>query len=69
VVLAQDPSAADEGVLVERAGLLVVAQRVQVAGEVVGRAEGLGVILAQDTAITGQGVLVEGAGAQVRTRR
>ena len=37
VVVAQDPPAAGEGVLVQVAGLLVLAQRGQVGGEVVGR--------------------------------
>ena len=62
-----------EGVLVEGAGLLVLAQPAQVAGEVAGRGEGVGVVLAQDPPAAGEGVLVEGAGllvvAQLRTGR
>ena len=65
MVLAQDPAAAGEGVLAEGAGLLVVAQRGQVAGEVVGRGEGVGVVVAQDPPAAGEGVLVEGAGLLV----
>ena len=51
VVLPQDPASAGQGVLVEGAGLLVLTQRAQVAGEVVGRGEGVGVVLAQDPAV------------------
>ena len=47
VVVAEDPAAAGEGVLVEGAGLLVLTQRAQVDGEVVGRAEGVGVVVAE----------------------
>jgi hypothetical protein len=36
VVIAEGAAITDEGVLVEGAGLLVLAERVQVAGEVVG---------------------------------
>ena len=69
MVVAQDPAAAGEGVLVEGAGLLVLAQRVQVDGEVVGRGEGVGVVVAQDPAAAGEGVLVEGAGLLVLAQR
>lgn len=48
VVVAQDPAAAGEGVLVEGTSLLVLAQPGQVDTEVVGRAEGVGVVVAQD---------------------
>ena len=48
MVVAEDPAAAGEGVLVEVAGLLVLAQRAQVGGEVVGRGEGVGVVVAED---------------------
>ena len=68
MVLAQDPAAAGQGVLVEGAGLLVVTQCGQVGGEVVGRGEGVGVVLAQDPASAGQSVLVEGAGLLVVTQ-
>ncbi len=62
MVLAEDPATAGEGVLVEGAGPLVLTQPAQVDGEVVGRAEGVGVVLAQDPAAAGEGVLVEVAG-------
>ena len=65
MVLAEDPAAAGEGVLVEVAGLLVLAQRAQVVGEVAGRGEGVGVVVAEDAAAAGEGVLVEGAGLLV----
>ena len=57
VVLAEDPAAAGEGVLVELPGLLVVAQRPQDEAEVAGRAQGGGVVLAEDPAAAGEGVL------------
>ena len=47
MVVAEDASAAGESVLIEGAGLLVFAQRTQVAGEVVGRAEGVGAVVAE----------------------
>ena len=49
------------------AGLLVLAQRAQVGGEVVGRGEGVGVVVAEDPAAAGEGVLVELRGP-ARTR-
>jgi hypothetical protein len=58
-------AAAVEGVLVECAGLLVFAQYVHGVGEVVGRAEGVGVVVAEDASAAGQGVLVELAGLVV----
>src|SRR4051812_34149962 len=47
------------------AGLLLFAQRLQVGGEVVSRAEGVGVVVAEDGAAAGEGVLVEFAGLLV----
>lgn len=41
----------------------------QVTSEVVGRAEGVGVVFAQDPAPAGQGFLVEGAGLLILTQR
>ena len=46
MVVAKDSAASGEGVLVEVAGPLVLAQRAQVAGKVIGRGEGLGVVIA-----------------------
>ena len=51
------------------AGLLVLTQPAQVAGEVAGRGEGVGVVVAEDPAAAGQGVLVERAGLLVLTQR
>ena len=59
VVLAQDAAVAVEGVLVQVAGGLDVAQLAQVDGQVVGGVEGVGVVLAQDAAAAGKGVLVQ----------
>jgi hypothetical protein len=69
VVVAQDSAAVGEGVLLEGAGLLVVAQHVQVECEAPGRGEGIGVILAQQTAAAGEAVLAEDAGLPVVARR
>ena len=49
------PPSADP--LAELTGLLVLTQCGQPDGEVVGRAQGVGVVLAQDAAVAGQGVL------------
>jgi len=43
------------------AGLLVLAQRAQVARQVVGRFEGGGVVVAEGAAVAGEGVVAEGA--------
>ena len=67
MVVAEDPAGAGQGVLVEAAGLVVVTELAQVAGEVAGRAEGVEVVLAEDAAATGEGVLVEAAGLFVVT--
>jgi hypothetical protein len=47
VVVAQYPAAAVEGVLVECAGLLILAQLAQIGCEPAGRGEGFGVVVAQ----------------------
>ena len=69
MIVAEYPAVAGEGVLGEGAGLLVLTQRGQLAGEVVGRAEGGGVVVAEDPAAAGEGVLVEGAGLLVLAQR
>ena len=47
MVVTQHPAAAGQGVLVECAGLLILAQLAQVGGEPAGRGEGFGVVVAQ----------------------
>ena len=56
VVLAQHAAVPGQGVFVQFPGRLVLAQRVQVEGEVVGGGEGVGVVLAEHAAAAGQGV-------------
>ena len=51
-----------EGVLVELAGSLVLAQRMQIAGEVVGRGQGVGVVLPEYPAAVGERPFEQGAG-------
>jgi hypothetical protein len=53
------PAASREGVLVEFAGLLVLAQRGQVDRETVRGGEGAGVVAAEDATASGKGGLVE----------
>jgi len=65
VVVAQYPAAAGEDVLVEQAGLLVLAQHVQVHGEIAGRDQGVGVVVAQYPAVAGESVVVELVGMRV----
>ncbi len=48
VIVAQDPARAGESVLAELAGLLILTQLPQGGGELVGRAQGVGVVVAQD---------------------
>jgi hypothetical protein len=55
--------------LLQLAGLPVLTQRMQVAGEVGGRGQGVGVVFAQDPTPAGEGVLVQGAGLLVLTQR
>ena len=55
--------------IVHLAGLLVLAQRAQVSGEVVGRAQGVGVVITEHPAVADQGVLAELAGLLVLTQR
>jgi hypothetical protein len=62
VVVTEHSAAAGEGILLELAGLFVVAQSAQVAGKVVGRGQGVGVVVAQYPTEAGEGVLLELAG-------
>jgi hypothetical protein len=59
MVWAQDAAAAVEGVLVQVAGGLNLAQLAQVDGQVVGGVQGVGMVWAQDAAAAGQGVVVQ----------
>ena len=69
MVVAEHPPAPGEGVLVQLAGLLVLAQREQVDGEVAGRGEGVGVVVAEHPPAAGEGVLVQVAGLLVLAQR
>ena len=62
VVVAQDPAPAVQGVLVQVAGGLRLAEPVQVGGEVIGGGQGAGVVLAEDPAAAIQYVLIQVAG-------
>ena len=62
MVVAQDPAAAVQGVLVQVAGGLHLPQLAQVDGEVAGGVQGVGVVVAEDPAAAGEGVLVQVAG-------
>jgi hypothetical protein len=68
-VVAQDASAPGEGVFGQGAGRLVLAQRGQVDGEVVGGGQGVGVIVAEESPAAGEDVLVETARALVVANR
>ena len=59
MVVAPDAAVAGQGVLVQVAGGLDVAQLAQVDGQVVGGVEGVGVVVAQDAAAAGKSVLVQ----------
>ena len=59
VVWAQDLAAAAEGVVVQIAGGLDLAQLAHVVGQGAGRGQGVGVVLAQDPAAAGEGVTVQ----------
>jgi hypothetical protein len=65
VVLAQDAAAAVEGVLVQVAGGLYLAQLAQVVSQDGGRTQSAAVVLAQDAAMAVKGVLVQVAGRRV----
>ena len=73
MVVAENAAASGEGVFVEVAGPLVVAQLGEVDGEVVGGGEGVGVVVAEGAAASVEGVLVQFASplefAQLRTGR
>src|SRR5438309_159349 len=49
----------------QSASLLMLTQRGQAIGEVVGRVQGVGVVFAEDAASAGQGVLIQGTGPLV----
>ena len=69
MVLAQDSAAAGEGVVLELAGLLVLAQRSQGEAEEAGCAQCDGVVLAEDSAAAGEGVVLELPGLLVLAQR
>jgi len=63
VVVAEHPPRDGEGLLVQFAGGLEVAEVPEGVGEVVHRVEGVGVVLPEDPAVAGQRLLVQLAGA------
>ena len=65
MVLAQHAADAGEGVVLELAGLLVLAQGSQGEAEEAGCAQCFGVVLAEDSAAAGDGVALELAGLLV----
>ena len=67
--LAQDSAEAGEGVVLEVAGLLVLAQRFQGEAEEAGCAQCYGVVLAQHSAAAGDGVVLELTGLLVLAQR
>ena len=58
MVVAEHAAAAGQGVLVQLAGRLILAQVPQVGGEIGRRGQGAGVVVAEGAAEAGQGVLV-----------
>ena len=62
MVVTQHAATPGEGVLVEGAGPLVLAQFAQIGREPAGRGEGLGMVVAQHAAEAGEGVGLELAG-------
>jgi hypothetical protein len=69
VVVAHYPATAGEGVLVECAGVLILAQLAQIGGEPAGRGEGFGAVVAQHAPATGEGVVLKLAGLLVLAQR
>ena len=69
VVLAQHPAEAGEGVVLELAGLLVLAQRSQGEAEEAGCAQCFWVVLALDSAAAGEGVVLKLAGLLMLAKR
>ena len=61
----QHPAPSGQGVLVEGAGLLILAQLAQIGREPAGRGEGFGVVLAQGAAEPDEGGVLELAGLLV----
>ena len=68
MVVTQYPAAPGQGVLVECAGLLILAQLAQVGREPAGRGEAVGVVVAQHAAEAGEGVVLELASLLVLTQ-
>jgi hypothetical protein len=69
VVVAEHPASAGQGVLVELAGILMLAQRAQAGGEIVGQVQSGGVVIAHHPAVAAQGVLVEFVGLLMLAQR
>ena len=62
VVVAEHAAAAGQGVFVQLAGRLILAQVPQVGGEVVRKGQGVALVVAEHAALAGQGVFVQLAG-------
>jgi hypothetical protein len=69
VVVAEDAASASEGVLVELAGLLDLAQLAEIGGQVVRGGERVRVVGTEDAAAALEGVLVEFASLLVLAPR
>ena len=69
MVVAQHAAEAGEGVVVELAGPLVLAQGSQGEAEEAGRAQCVGVVLAEDAAAAGEGVALKLSGLLVLAQR
>lgn len=63
MVVAQQAPAGGQGLLLELAGALQVAEGCEGLGEVVHRRQGVGVVLAEHPSVGGQSLLVEVVGA------
>jgi hypothetical protein len=69
MVVAQHTAEAGEGVVLESAGLLVLAQGAQRATEEAGDAQCVGVVLAEDSAVAADGVALQLPGLLVLAQR
>ena len=69
MVVTEYPAAAGQRVVVEFAGLLILAQLAQIGREPGGGNEGFGVVVAQDSAEADEGVVLELTGLLVLAQR
>src|SRR5947209_18794823 len=59
MVFAQHPAVATQGVLIELASLLMLTQRAQTDGEIIGQPQGDEMVIAKHAAVVGQCVLID----------